>query len=119
MRKITSIIILLSLILFLCGESYGYSTEHHLVNMGRDLLNVVFSPVKGVFINGPRDIKKMYKYEVHEREKPEKRGLLRYKIFAVWSAPAVELKAIIDGLVNSVASGGKFLKEFLSIPFSD
>jgi len=119
MKKLTNIIIVLSLILFLSGESYGYTTEHHLVNMGRDLLNVVASPLKGLFINGPQDVKKMYKYEVDEREKPEKRGLLRYKIFAIWSAPAVELKAIIDGLVNSVASGGKFFKEFLSIPFSD
>lgn len=119
MRKLINIIILLSLILFLSQKSYAYTTEHHLVNMGRNLLNVVFSPLKGAFIQGPQEIKKMYKYEVYEREKPEKRGLLRYKIFALWSAPAVELKAIIDGLVNSAAAGGKFFKEFLSIPFSD
>jgi hypothetical protein len=119
MRRHIKIIILLSLSLFLSGKSYAYTTEHHLVNMGRDVLNVVFSPLKGAFIQGPHDIKKVYNYEVYEREKPEKRGLLRYKIFAVCSAPAVELKAIIDGAVNSVTSAGKFFKESLCIFFSD
>jgi len=119
MRKIINVIILLGLFLFLSQKSYAYTTEHHLVNMGRDLLNVVAFPLKAIFILGPQEIKTMYKYEVYEREKPEKRGLLRYKLFAVWSAPAVELRTVIDGLVNSVAAGGKFFKEFLSIPFSD
>jgi hypothetical protein len=109
-------------IVFVCfafKSAFAYSTEHHLVNMGRDLLNVIASPVKGALFQGPANIKKMYDYEVHGREKPEKRGLLRYKLFALWSAPAVELKAIIDGLVSSVSYAGSFCKEFLSIPFSD
>jgi len=61
----------------------------------------------------------MYKYEVYEREKPEKRRLLRYKLFAIISAPAVEIKTVIDGIVDSAAYSGKFCKELLSIPFSD
>lgn len=120
MKKLTNIIILFSLILFLSYRmSYGYTTEHHLVNMGRNLLNVIFSPLKGAIIKGPQEIKKMYSYEVHEREKPYKRGLLRYKIFALWRAPGVELKAIVDGVTNSIVSAGNFFKETLSIVFSD
>ncbi|MFA6384664.1 MAG: hypothetical protein WCY10_04755, partial [Candidatus Omnitrophota bacterium] len=94
-------------------------TEHHLVNMSRDLANIVAAPVKAVFLNGPRAVKKMYQYEVHGQEKPEKRRLLHHKIYSIVSAPAVETKAVIDGVVSSVTFAGKFLKEFLSIPFSD
>jgi hypothetical protein len=87
--------------------------------MGRDLLNVIASPVKAAFKEGPKDVRTMYQHEVYEREKPEKRGLIRYKLFALFRAPAVELKAIIDGAVTSVSHVGSFCKEFLSIPFSD
>jgi len=100
-------------------HAWAYTPEHHLVNMGRDLLNVIASPVKAVFKEGPKNIRKMYEYEVYGREKPEKRGLIRYKLFALFRAPAVGLKAIIDGAVSSVSYAGSFCKELLSIPFSD
>jgi hypothetical protein len=118
-KIIRAFFIALILCLFACADSSAYTTEHHLVNMSRDLSNMIAAPVKAVFINGPKAVKKMYKYEVRKREKPEKRDLLRYKLYAVASAPAVETKAIIDGVVSSVTFAGKFLKEFLSIPFCD
>ncbi|MDD5347046.1 MAG: hypothetical protein PHT59_00355 [Candidatus Omnitrophica bacterium] len=119
MKKFMKVFVLVPFIASCRVCAYAYSTEHHAVNMGRDLLNVVASPIKAVVYEGPRDIKQMYQYEVYGREKPEKRGLLRYKLFALWSAPAVELKAVINGLVQSVSFAGDFCKELLSIPFSD
>jgi phosphoribosylformylglycinamidine (FGAM) synthase-like enzyme len=97
----------------------AYTTEHHLVNMSRAAANMIAAPVKAVFINGPKAVKNMHQYEVRDREKPENRDLLRHRLFAIVSAPAVETKAIIDGVVSSVTFAGKFLKEFLSIPFAD
>ena len=105
--------------LFISGGVYAYTPEHHLINMGRDVLNILASPVKGVFLKGPADVSAMYQAEVYGREKPEKRGKFRYRMFALWSAPAVECKAIIDGLVDCGRFTGKFFKELLSIPFSD
>ncbi len=119
MKKIISIILLFCLFITFSGRCFAYTTPHHLVNMGRDILNVISSPFKALFYKGPQNVKKMYKYEVYEREKPEKRGLLRYKFFAIISAPAVEVKTFIDGIVESAAYSGKFCKELLSIPFSD
>ncbi|MFH1655031.1 MAG: hypothetical protein ABH954_00260 [Candidatus Omnitrophota bacterium] len=119
MSNLNRILITAILFLTLTSPSFAYTTIHHFVNMGRDILNAASAPVKAVFINGPKNVKKMYEYEVYEREKPEKRNLLRYKLFAIISAPAVEMKALIDGVVDSVTYTGKFCKEFLSIPFSD
>ncbi|HOW42895.1 MAG TPA: hypothetical protein P5110_06510 [Candidatus Omnitrophota bacterium] len=119
-RKIGSCLACACLLIALgAGPACARTTEHHLINMGRDVLNVIASPVKALLIKGPQAVKRMYAYEVYEREKPEDRGLLRYKLFAILSAPAVEVKSLIDGLVESVNYGGKFGKEFLSIPFSD
>jgi hypothetical protein len=111
--------VLCILLLLAPSAANAYITEHHLVNMSRDIANVVAAPFKAVFINGPKAIKKMYRYEVHEQEKPEKRHLAHHKIYSIISAPAVETKAAIDGVVSSVTYAGKFFKEFLSIPFSD
>jgi hypothetical protein len=108
-----------AVILLLCPAAHAYVTEHHLVNMSRDAANIVAAPFKALFINGPRAIKNMYRYEVHEQEKPEKRRLMHHRLYSIVSAPAVETKAAIDGVVSSVTFAGKFLKEFLSIPFSD
>ena len=80
---------------------------------------MVCAPLKGIFITGPQNIKKAYTSEVWDREKPTKRGLLRYKIFALWRAPGEEVKGLIDGLVESAQAGGDLLKNFLSIFFSD
>ena len=119
MKTILKVWALAFVFLLFAARAHAYTTEHHLINMGRDLLNVVASPVKAALKQGPEDVRKMYQYEVYEREKPEKRGRFRYKLFALLSAPAVELKAIIDGTVQSVSFAGSFCKELLSIPFSD
>ncbi|MCU0650865.1 MAG: hypothetical protein MUC52_01345 [Candidatus Omnitrophica bacterium] len=108
-----------AIFLYASTASFAYTTEHHAVNMSRALANMVAAPVKAVFISGPKAIKEMYTYEVHEREKEEKRAQLRHKLYAIISAPAVETKAAIDGVVNTVTYAGKFFKEFLSIPFCD
>lgn len=100
-------------------QACAYSARHHLINMGRNLVELVFSPLYGVFIKGPKNIKEAYEYEVYGSEKPEKRGLLRKKLFAIWRSPGEEMKGSIDGLVDSAKAGGQFLKEFLSIFFSD
>lgn len=61
----------------------------------------------------------MYQYEVHGLEKPEKRGRLRNKFIACYQAPGEEAKGIIDGITESVRSGGIALKELISIFFGD
>lgn len=99
--------------------SYSHSTRHHLIDMGKSLVECVGAPFYHTFVQGPKDVKAEYNYEVWEREKPEKRGLLKYKLFGIWRAPGVEAKAIVDGVVESVKSAGNFVKEFLSIFFSD
>ncbi len=119
MKKLIRIILVCILVINLPSLSFAYTTTHHFVNMGRDILNFISAPLKAIFIAGPGNVKKMYKYEVAEREKPEKRNLLKFKLFAIISAPAVEIKALIDGIVESVSYSGKFCKELLSIPFSD
>lgn len=95
------------------------SLRHHLINMGRNTAQIVIAPVYGTFIAGPKKVKEAYMYEVWGREKEEKRGLLRYKLFALWRAPGEEAKSIIDGLSESVTSAGTVIKELLSILFSD
>ncbi len=109
----------LILITFFCLNAYPYSARHHVINMGKNLKDAALSPIKGLFITGPKNIQEAYQYEVWEREKQEKRGLLRYKLFALWRVPGEETKGIIDGLTNCVKHSGIFLKEFLSIFFSD
>jgi hypothetical protein len=119
MRLPKAIIITGALVFLLCHSACAYTTEHHVVNMSRDLVNMIAAPFKAVFLKGPQAVKKMYHYEVHGREKPENRRQLLHKMYAIVSAPAVETKAVIDGVVSSVIFAGKFFKEFLSIPFSD
>lgn len=104
---------------FISHSAYAYSIRRHLINMGKNLVEFTSSPLYGVFVKGPQNIKKAYTYEVWEREKPEKRGLWRYRLFALWRMPGEETKGIIDGLVGSVEATGGFLKEFISIFFSD
>ena len=118
-RKTIATVLLCAFICSLPARGHAYTTEHHLINMGRDLSNIAASPVKGVFTNGPREVKKMFRYEVFEQEKPENNKRLRSVLFALWSSPSVEIKSIVDGIVDSSRYTGKFIKEFLSIPFSD
>ena len=120
MKKINKIIILIILTISVtCYPAHAHSIRHHLIDMGKNLVKLTFSPFYGVFIKGPRNIKQAYEYEVYGSEKAEKKGLLRKKLFALWRSPGEEAKGIIDGLVDSVKAGGQFLKEFLSIFFSD
>jgi hypothetical protein len=118
-RKTVSVFFICLFICSLPARCHAYTTEHHLINMGRNLLNIVASPIKGVFINGPREVKKKFRYEVFEQENPENNKRLGSFLFALWSSPAVEVKSIVDGIVDSSCYAGKFIKEFLSIPFSD
>ena len=102
-----------------CSQAHAYTTEHHLVNMSRHLANMIGAPVKALFIEGPQEIRKMYTYEVREREKPEKRDRLFRKLYALMSAPVVATKKLVDGATTSVTYAGKFISEFFSIPFCD
>ncbi len=119
-KKFSKILIMITLITFaFCNQADAHSIRHHLIDMGKCLIRLTLSPLYGAFIQGPRNIKEAYEYEVYGNERSEKRGLLRKKLFALWRSPGEEAKAIIDGLVDSVKAGGRFTKEFLSIFFSD
>jgi hypothetical protein len=90
-----------------------------MIDTGKNLARLAISPLKGAFVIGPKYVKDAYQYEVYGLEKPEKRGRLRNKLFAIYRAPAEETKGIIDGLVDGVKAGGRALKEFISIFFGD
>ncbi len=111
----------LFLLLLLCFVSpvHAKSVRGHLIESGKELVNVVVSPVKGLVYTGPRNIKNAYTYEVYGREKEEKRGRFRYKMFAIWRAPGEELKATVSGITEGVTSLGKALNEVASVIFSD
>jgi hypothetical protein len=120
MKKVNRIIIIASLAMSLCcQQASAHSARHHLINMGKSLFKLTLAPLYGVFVKGPQNIKEAYDYELYGSDKPEKRGLLRKKLFALWRSPGEETKGVIDGLVDGVNAGGQFLKEFLSIFFSD
>ncbi len=108
--------------LFIWGVSYpgySYSARHHLINAGKNVGDVIVRPLHGIFVKGPKNIKDAYEYEVWGREEEQKRGLLRYRLFALWRAPGEEVKGIIDGLTGSVKALGNSCKEIISIFFSD
>ena len=119
MKKIDKVVVIIILTLYITPPIYAYSARNHFINMGRNLVETIGGPLYGIFVKGPEKVKKAYKYEVYELEKPEKRNQLKSKIFGLWRAPGEEAKAIIDGSVDSVKSAGNFLKEFISIFFSD
>ncbi|MFH1578124.1 MAG: hypothetical protein ABIC18_03525 [Candidatus Omnitrophota bacterium] len=120
MKKFSKITVITALIMSVfCSQTQAYSVRHHLINMGKSLVELTFSPLYGAFVKGPKNIKEAYEYEVYGSEKPEKQGLLRKKLFAFWRAPGEETKGLIDGIIGSTKAGGRFLKEFLSIFFSD
>ena len=120
MRKLSSSLIIITLIIFVYShQARAHSIRHHLIDMGKNLVRLTISPIYGTFIKGPKNIKEAYNYEVYGSEKPEKRGILRKKLFALWRSPGEEAKGIIDGVVDSVKATGEFLKEFISIFFSD
>ena len=119
MKRIINTLII-SLCIWGCVyPAYAHSVRHHLIDTGKNFTDALCSPLYGIFIQGPKNIKDAYQYEVWGREKEEERGLLRYRLFAIWRAPGEEMKGIIDGLVGSITSLGKSGKEFLSIFFSD
>ncbi len=119
MRKIISCIGIGIILLYSPLPVYAKSVRGHLFEMGDALCGIVKEPLRGAFISGPENIKKAYMYEVHQREKPEKRGLLRYRLLAFWRAPGEEAKGIVDGCVKGVESLGTMSKECISIFFSD
>ncbi len=119
MKKFNKIIVIIILTFLINNPIYAYSIRNHLINMSKNLVETIGAPLYGLFVEGPKRIKQAYKYEVYEREKPEKRNQTKYKLFGLWRAPGEEAKAIIDGSVDSVKSAGNFLKEFISIFFSD
>ena len=120
MKKLSRSLIIITLIIFVYShQARAHSIRHHLIDMGKNLVRLTISPIYGTFIKGPKNIKEAYNYEVYGSEKPEKRGILRKKLFALWRSPGEEAKGIIDGVVDSVKAGGQFLKEFISIFFSD
>jgi len=81
MKKRNKIIIIITLIIFVsCQQVYAHSIRHHLINMGKNLVKLTFSPLYGMFIKGPKNIKEAYEYEVYGGEDPEKKGLLRKKL---------------------------------------
>jgi len=98
---------------------YAHSVRHHLIDMGKSLAKMSTYFFYATFVEGPRNIKKAWQYEVEEREKPEKRGLLRYKIFAIWRAFGEEMKAMVKGVTGSIKAAGNALEELISIFFSD
>jgi hypothetical protein len=116
---IHSVIFQLILMLLYPSTSCAMSARGHMIESARSLTNVIIAPLKGIFYAGPLRIRDAYQYEVYGREKEEKRGLLRYKLFAMWRAPGEEMKATIDGVVESVESLGSVTKNLLSIFFSD
>ena len=118
--KLRRNIVLVVIVGLLCVSNvYAKSIRGHIIGAGQDLVNVVVAPIKGLVYTGPQKIKKAYDYEVYGREKEEKRGLFRYKMFAVWRAPGEELKATIDGCVEAVSSCGAAVNEIISAIFSD
>jgi hypothetical protein len=119
MKRFSRILIAIALTLLITSPVEAHSIRHHLIDMGKNLVILSASPLYGLFIKGPRNIKEAYRYEVYGSENPQKQGLLRKKAFALWRSPGEEAKGIIDGLVDSLKAGGQFLKEFLSIFFSD
>ncbi|MBU4304281.1 MAG: hypothetical protein KJ893_01435 [Candidatus Omnitrophica bacterium] len=120
MKKIISIYVLPLLLIFaFCQNSYAFSTRHHIINIGKNIFKAPLSILDAAFIKGPRAIKEIYRYEVYGSEDPEKNGLFYKKIFAVWSAPPAEAKAIIDGTVEGVSAIGDAVKNLLSIFASD
>ncbi len=98
---------------------HAKSVRGHFIGAGSELANVVVAPVKGLFYTGPQEIAEAYDYEVNRREKEEKRGLLRYKLFAIWRAPGEEVKATVSGVTESVKSCGNAVNEIVSAFFSD
>ena len=117
LRRNIAFVVIVSL---LCVSNvYAKSVRGHIIGAGAELTNVVVAPIKGIVYTGPKNIQKAYDYEVHGREKAEKRGLFRYKMFAVWRAPGEELKATIDGCVEAVSSCGAAVNEIISAIFSD
>lgn len=111
--------IILTLFLMLSAPAHAKSARGHLIKAGSDITSAVYAPFEAIFITGPKKIKDVWNYEVNNREKPEKRGLFRYKAFSVWRAPGCEAKALIDGCVKSITKSGDAVTNLISIFFSD
>ena len=112
-KKLTLIFFLILTIFSLNAPcAYSLSCRHHLINAGKNFIQMLISPVRGIFVTGPENVASAYRCEAYEDETPN-------KFFGVWRAPGEELKGVLDGLVKTVDYGRKFLWELISIPFSD
>ena len=116
--KIGQILLICIFLLSPC-QTFALSPPHHLYNISRRLCEVVGAPIYGVFFQGPKNIKEAYVSEVWEQEKPENRGQLHRKLFALWRAPGEEAKGIIKGITDSVSSLGQAGTELISLFFGD
>ena len=92
-----------------CQQAFALSTVHHLYLISRRLVEVVGSPFYGIFVQGPKNVKAAYHAEVWEQEKPYKNGTLKFKAAGVLRAPGEEAKGLVDGITDSVSSGGNAL----------
>lgn len=117
--KTKTILMLLILTFTFTSPIFARSAINHIIKSGNNITKAIGSPFYGLLYKGPKNIKETWQYEVHEREKEEDRGKLKYKLFSIWRAPGDELKGTIDGLTDMVKYSGDALKEILSIPFSD
>lgn len=114
-KKIIIAVFLAICLLLSSSQAYALSARHHLINAGRDFFKMVFSPFKGVFVTGPKNVHKAYTDEINQPDEAQ----LRHHLFGIWRAPGEELKGIITGIEETVKFAGSMLKEIISIPFSD
>lgn len=119
MKKISKLLIIVIMAFSFCQQAFALSTVHHLYLISRRLVEVVGGPFYGIFVQGPKNVKAAYHAEVWEQEKPYKNGTLKFKVAGVLRAPGEEAKGLVDGITDSVSSGGNALKHFISIFFGD
>jgi len=115
-KKILISVLFLFLLQNICSAR---TVKEHILNIIKELSYTPLSVLKGIFLYSVENVKKAYNYEVYQREKPEKRGKLRYKLFAIWRSIGEVGKGVIDGFKESVIHTTRALKELISIFFSD
>ncbi len=117
--RVRSGLLFLAGMLCFCPPAHALSAPHHFYNFSRRLVEVVGAPFYGIFYRGPQMMKKAYRQEVWELEKPEKRGKPVLILKAIPRALGEEAKATVDGVTHSVASAGEAAKELISIFLGD
>ncbi len=115
LRYLISMTFIAMIFLGFISNAEALSIRHHLVNATKNLVKMTIAPFKGIFITGPKNIKEAYTYEAERAENPQERS----KLCGIWRAPGEEMKGILDGVVETVDCGRKFLWEVISIPWGD